>query len=108
MKYLYVILLITVSLSTHASETLRCNQHIVSTGDTLTTVLEKCGEPTETREYSQPATYINSAGDRVIDPGKLPTEYQEWTYNFGSSRLMRRIYAADNKVTKIETLGYGN
>ncbi|AUD58861.1 hypothetical protein AYJ58_04870 [Shewanella sp. Pdp11] len=102
------LILISVSLSANAGGAMHCKQQVVNTGDTLTTVLEKCGSPSNIRQYSLPATYINSDGDRVIDPSKLPTEYQEWTYDFGPTRLMRRLYATDNKVTKIESLGYGH
>ncbi|PHV01494.1 DUF2845 domain-containing protein [Iodobacter sp. BJB302] len=105
MKYLCALSLLA-SMAAHA-DTMRCDQQLVSSGDLLTMAAEKCGPPTEKREYSMPATYRNSAGDLVADPSKAPIQHREWTYNFGSSRLMMRIYAVDQKINKIETLGYG-
>lgn len=102
------LMLMSTCLPASAGETMHCKQQVINTGDTLTTVQDKCGSPSDIREYSLPATYLNANGDRVIDPSKLPTEYQEWTYDFGPTRLMRRLYATDNKVTKIESLGYGH
>lgn len=108
MKYYVLLALWTASLPTLATDSMRCKQFVISVGDPLDTVLEKCGHPSEAKEYSQPATYRNSAGDIVVDPSKLPIEYTEWIYDFGPTRLMRRIYAADQKIEKIETLGYGH
>ncbi|MEN9656792.1 MAG: hypothetical protein RL571_257 [Pseudomonadota bacterium] len=87
---------------------MRCGQQLVSNGDPIFTAKAKCGAPMDKREYSMPVSYINSKGYKKVDPSKAPISHQEWTYNLGPDRLMMKIKAIDNKITTIETLGYGH
>ncbi|MCX7207170.1 MAG: DUF2845 domain-containing protein [Proteobacteria bacterium] len=106
MKILCLIVLFCANTMAYA-ESMRCEQSLVSTGDPLFMAEEKCGPPSDKREYSVPATYINKHGRSVVDPDQRAAEHQIWTYNFGPNRLMVRINAINNKIERIETLGYG-
>ncbi len=105
MKYLYLITLLA-SMVAHA-DSMRCEQSLVSSGDPLFMAEEKCGPPSDKREYSEPLTYRNKYGRIIVDPTRASIQRQIWTYNFGPNRLMVRIHATNNKIEQIETLGYG-
>ncbi|WP_293936014.1 DUF2845 domain-containing protein [Iodobacter sp.] len=104
----YLISLCFFASMTAQADSMRCGQQLVSSGDPIFAAEAKCGAPMDKREYSMPAIYINSKGDKKTDPNKAPIFHQEWTYNFGSDRLMMKIKAIDNKISTIETLGYGH
>ena len=106
MKTLCALMLLLSSLMAHA-DSMRCGQSLVSTGDPLFMAQEKCGPPSDKDEYTTPATYTNRHGRTVIDPNRRGSLHQIWTYNFGPDRLMMRLYAINNKIESIETLGYG-
>ncbi|WP_259513296.1 DUF2845 domain-containing protein [Shewanella baltica] len=51
------LILMSVSLSANAGGAMHCKQQVVNTGDTLTTVLEKCGSP---------AIFVSTVCQRLI------------------------------------------
>ncbi len=77
-----------------------CERQIVSIGDTKMEVKAKCGEPTSSD------TRIEERFDPVRQHRRVAT-IDEWTYDLGSSRLIR-IYRFENgRLTNIETRGFG-
>lgn len=112
---------------TGAADALRCGSSVVSEGDHKVEVLKKCGEPdfadtrviyetfhvdSEGRRHLLPSPETLPSGDRQYFLGELrkvtqPVYIDEWTYNFGSHRLMRHLEFVDGKLRKIKTLGYG-
>ena len=92
-----------------ASDGMRCGSKLVDDGDTTDEVRAKCGEPTSISKRTilrRPVYYRH--GQRYsygIEMVEVPVEY--WTYNFGPSKLMRRIRFVDGLVEEIETLDYG-
>ena len=92
-----------------ASEAMRCGSKIIDDGDTTAEVRAKCGEPSSISKRTilrRPVYYRHgqrySYGTEMVE---VPVEY--WTYNFGPSKLMRRIRFVDGLVEEIETLDYG-
>jgi hypothetical protein len=97
-------------------------------GDAPTRVRTVWGEPadrsvrteavvvgTHGSSTAQPAS-ATQAGDRAAaasDPSsgvavvRVSVEVQTWTYNFGPTRLMRRVTFRDGHVVSVETLGAG-
>jgi hypothetical protein len=92
-----------------AADAFRCDNLLVTTGDTRGEVIAKCGEPAEIshrtilrRAYVRiHGRYYPSGGDYFEIPVEL------WIYNLGPNRFMRLVRFEDGVVEEIETLGYG-
>lgn len=80
-----------------------CGDRIISTGDTKSEVLDKCGEPyyrtSHDEELREP---LGETGFR-----KIVITVEEWTYNFGPQRFMRIITFRNGRVTDVRTGDYG-
>ncbi len=77
-----------LALAGPAPAALRCGTDLISSGDSVLTLLDACGEPT----YGDPAFYLGSA---------------QWTYNFGPNQFMMRVIIRNGKVERVEQLGWG-
>jgi hypothetical protein len=111
-----VLLCGTLLLSSPA-HALRCGGKLVLEGMLEIEVRKHCGEPTAIRERGfvvrsfTPFELIRSRDAHGVrfGPGNF---YQhllitEFIYNFGPSRLMRKLRFEGGLLTDIETLGYG-
>jgi hypothetical protein len=104
----------TTSPTAQAEDTLRCGSRIVSTGDGKDKVRSLCGEPTD-------VAFVGVIGRRAI-PGypngdsseqwyygpawvEMPVEI--WTYNFGPSKLLRKLRFIGDELVEIRTDGRG-
>lgn len=72
-------------------------------------VMAKCGNPANvvrSTQFVQSVAWVNgvpvAAGNALIE---VPVE--SWLYNFGPTKLMRRVIFESGRVVAIETLGYG-
>jgi hypothetical protein len=93
-----------------ADDSLRCDSRLVSVGDGKDKVRALCGEPTSVN----PAGVVRSGG-YVYGPydysyfgptwAEVPVEV--WTYNFGSSRLLRKLRFIGDGLVEIRSEGYG-
>lgn len=81
----------------HALDTLRCGSRLVSTQMTAAEVLGACGEPAFRDVWAQPGGYGGGALGAV----------EEWTYNFGSSQLLRVLRFRQGRLQRIDAEGYG-
>ncbi len=94
--------LLAISPQIGSAQSVTCKGTIINEGVTKAVVLAKCGTPTTGGNLTgaeKPAigeVAPPSAGDEV------------WTYNFGPSSLMQRIWFVDGVVTRVESLGYGH
>jgi hypothetical protein len=94
----------------HADESLRCGSRLISTGDGKDKVRSLCGEPT-----SVSLTGVVRTGGYGYGPydysyfgptwTELPVEL--WTYNLGSSKLLRKLRFVGDELVEIRTEGYG-
>ncbi|HTE40119.1 MAG TPA: DUF2845 domain-containing protein [Steroidobacteraceae bacterium] len=105
------LLTLGLAFSSHAlaSGTLRCNESIISEGDTTAEVLHKCGKPITIAESvvkEKQAVKVRGQVD-VKQELTVETVVEYWTYNFGPNRLMSRLTVAQGSVINIATLGYG-
>jgi hypothetical protein len=91
------------------ADALRCGSRIVVVGDTRGQLQAICGDPvdvTSHRVLQQPVYYLH--GHRYfLSSGLIEIVVEEWTYNFGPLKLMRRVRIEDGIITDMETLGYG-
>ncbi len=103
------LLLVALLLPAAASaDSMRCGSQLVGEGDSIDEVLALCGEPAERRRTWMTRQPRFEYGGRDIPfPGSEDVPVDVWTYDFGSSRLMRRVRFVAGKVESIETLGHG-
>ena len=101
---------------------LRCKSKLLSEGDPQGKVLKYCGEPGATLARSvyragiprarfrvgTTESRVTSDSDLLIaDRAYEEVVVEEWTYNFGPHRLMRRIRFENGFIRSITQLGYG-
>jgi hypothetical protein len=96
-----------------AEDSWRCGSRLVSTGDGKDKVRTLCGEPTSVDfqgvirrapryEYGYGYSRYTYYGPGVVE---MPVEI--WTYNFGSSKLLRKLRFVGDELDEIRTEGYG-
>ena len=95
-----------------AGDTMRCGTRLVSSGDGKDKVRALCGEPTSVsfvgvqgapRDYYYRGPYDYS----YFTPGWLEVPVEVWTYNYGSSKLLRKLRFIGDELDEIWTDGYG-
>ncbi|MBD3649516.1 MAG: DUF2845 domain-containing protein [Pseudomonadales bacterium] len=102
-----VTIFLLLSLSPPAAA-LRCGSDLVTEGDHVTEVLDKCGEPDYREKWVEDRLilrrphpllpYEQSAGAVVVNL---------WTYNFGRRQFMRELRFENGRLVHIERLNYG-
>ena len=96
-----------------AGDSMRCGSRLVSTGDGKDKVRTLCGEPSDVTfqgvirrapryEYGYGISRYEYHGPGVVE---MPVEI--WTYNQGSSKLLRKLRFVGNELEDISTDGYG-
>jgi Protein of unknown function (DUF2845) len=109
MKRLLLLALLTTAAGLVQAGDFRCGTKLVSEGDTRGQVVAKCGEPTDVSKSSmwvQPTSWINGRPYTLAN-GVVEVPVEEWTYNLGPQKLMRRVRFENDRVVAIDTLGYG-
>lgn len=118
-RYLGILVLATVIVGTlgaaraRAEDSMRCGSKLVSISDGKDKVRALCGEPSSVSfqgvirrapryEYGYGFNRYDYYGPGVID---MPVEV--WTYNFGSSKLLRKLRFVGDELDDIRTDGYG-
>jgi len=104
------IIVFSLLAASPAFATMRCGTKIITEGSTRSEVAAKCGEPDEVMTkrsvFRRPVIWTHGrpyfVGEDYIE---IPVE--EWIYNLGPNKLMRRIRFEDGVVVQIDTLGYG-
>jgi hypothetical protein len=93
-----------------AEDSMRCGTRLVSEGDPKGKVRALCGEPTDVyleSMISGPALSRYSYGYSFYGPVWREVPVEIWTYNFGSSRLLRHLRFIGDELVDIRTSGYG-
>jgi Protein of unknown function (DUF2845) len=90
------------------ADTMRCGSALVSEGDTMEKVLTHCGEPqARSRTWIRRQPRFEFGGQEIPFAGTEDVPVDLWTYDFGASRLMRRVRFVAGKVQSIQTLEHG-
>ncbi len=111
---------------TESAFALRCGHRLVSEGDYIEEVRYKCGDPLAIDTYTiyrekrisfpghvrlikyKDDTHLIEDGSVRIERGKqIEIVVEEWVYNFGPRRLMRRLRFENGVLRDIEALRYG-
>ena len=109
--------IVSIFLLTPASAlAMRCGTSLVTEGDTQEEVLRNCGEPVQTssRYITRGASYSDLRFGNSIS-GSTTGQYffaeevlvEEWIFNFGPNKLMRKVIFENGIVADVETLAYG-
>lgn len=118
-RYLRVLVLAAVivgalgAASARAEDSMRCGSKLISVSDGKDKVRTLCGEPSSITfqgvirrapryEYGYGSNRYDYYGPGVID---MPVEV--WTYNFGTSKLLRKLRFVGDELDEIRTDGYG-
>ena len=107
--------LIAVAMpAVRADDTMRCGSRLVNSGDGKDKVRALCGEPTSVSfvgVQSAPSYYYrNYRGPydySYIGPAWAEVPVEVWTYNFGTSKLLRKLRFIGDELDEIWTDGYG-
>ena len=90
------------------ADSMRCGSQLITEGDSIEDVLALCGEPVERKRtwiVRQPR--FEFGGQEIPFQGHDEVPVDVWTYDFGASRLMRRVRFVAGKVDSIDTLEHG-
>jgi len=85
-----------------SAQSVVCAGKIINAGVTKAQVAAACGTPAQVGRDAHDAA-IGKANAPDSDEGT-----EVWTYNFGPTKLMQRIWFEDGVVTRVESLGYGH
>lgn len=85
--------------------TMICKGGIVSIGDAIPQVLQKCGPPAFSTQRDQ----VEVGGSTKPGVSRTFTRItvDDWTYNFGSNEFMYRVIFENGNVARIESLEWG-
>ena len=94
-----------------ADDTMRCGSRLVSSGDGKDKVRALCGEPTSVSlvgVQSAPQYYYRGPYDySYFGPTWFEVPVEVWTYNFGTTKLLRKLRFVGDELDEIWTDGYG-
>jgi hypothetical protein len=118
-----------VLISASSADAFRCGSRVISEGAYKAEVLYKCGEPQFVEEYLLYQTVVVDLHShrRTIHSHRIPIygaqevydipaghtllaspiRVEDWTYNFGRTRLMQRLRFIHGHLKEIESVGYG-
>jgi uncharacterized protein DUF2845 len=99
-----------VTTSALAEDSMRCGTRLVYQGDVKGKVRALCGEPSDitVTSIAHGPGYMRYPHDYAYyGPVWLETPIEVWTYNFGSSRLLRQLRFVGDELVDIRTNGYG-
>jgi hypothetical protein len=107
------ILALAWSAPTMAEDSMRCGSRLVSQGDGKDKVRTLCGEPTSVdfqgviRRAPRYEYGYGYSRYQYYGPGVVEMPVEVWTYNFGSSKLLRKLRFVGDELEEIRTDGYG-
>lgn len=100
------LLLALASLSATPALAMRCGQALIAKGDHAAKLRRFCGDPVSIEVRFGRGLYAGP--ESVYVPGLFTdVRIEEWTYNFGPRKLMRKVRLENGVVAAIENLGYG-
>jgi hypothetical protein len=108
MKAFALLLVLTLAPLAAQAEGMRCRNALITRGDNLLRVQHECGTPTYASQY---VIYgfrpVFSGLPGVYADESVPITVEEWTYNLGPTRFMRKLRFENGELVSIETLEYG-
>lgn len=112
-----VLLSLLATLFAPSALAMRCGNHVISEGDHEARVRHYCGNP----QYTNTQKLYKHRGvnaQQKLAPSHTTTnaynevvhviDIEEWTYNFGSNKLIHVVSFANGRVFKIKREGRGH
>lgn len=110
MRMLFAVSLLALFVPTSA-EAMDCRDRVIARGDAPGRVERFCGEPTrrvgriEVRSYVE---YVTNGDGSVVEQWvEYEVEVEDWYYDRGPDRLLRKLTFEGGLVREIVTEGYG-
>jgi hypothetical protein len=91
--------------SAHAGG-LRCGNRVISQGEHIYEVRDKCGDPDDERQYLEWRT-IRVYEYGVVVERTVQVTIDEWIYDMGSNRFLRFVYFENGRLYHVRTGGRG-
>ena len=114
MRRLLIVLLLLAGALTlisdygHAGSTdLRCGTRLVSVGMRQGDVVAICGDPASTRSWQETLESGRGSQKKGYFTASITVNYEEWMYNFGSTRFIQYLLFKNGILVNIESGGYG-
>lgn len=105
---LLLALLATVALAPADAQALRCRNRIVAEGAELYFVRELCGPPSAAERWTEVRRLpIHRRGHPYAGSFVGEIRVEQWIYDLGPRRLVRRLRFENGRLARIETLRYG-
>lgn len=106
-----LVALLALALPAAAQDSMRCGNRLASVGDGKDKIRTLCGEPTD-------VAFVGTMGRRAFPrygsddysyfgPAWIEVPVEVWTYNFGSTRLLRKLRFVGDELVEIRTDGRG-
>jgi hypothetical protein len=103
------LLLSIVATTANATDSFRCGNDLVASGDPRSKVLARCGQPSDVTQASAwRAPVLWYAGRRAVyGSGLIEIPVEIWVYNTGPGNLMRELRFESGALVSVKVLGYG-
>jgi Protein of unknown function (DUF2845) len=85
-----------------ADDGFRCNGRVISTGEWLMRVIDKCGEPAAEMHRTEFRTIAVRVGN-VIEERTVEVVIDELEYDLGSNRFVRFLYFENGRLLHVST-----
>jgi hypothetical protein len=109
MKRLIILALFLLCPAAFAnSDGMRCGNALITRGDSVLRVQHECGDPAYASQYVVYGLHpVYNGLLHVYADETVPITVEEWTYNFGPTRFMRKLRFENGELVTIESLEYG-
>lgn len=86
----------------------RCGGALVSVGDPKAEVRADCGDPTEVTDWVEyRVIQVYHPYLDIFEAVEKPIFVEEWIYNLGPHRFIRKLRFENGHLEDIDSLGYG-
>jgi len=104
-----ILLLLLLSSAAGASDGMRCGNALITRGDNILRVQHECGDPAYAAQYVVYGLHpVYNGLLNIYSDETVPITVEEWTYNFGPTRFMRKLRFENGQLVTIESLqSYG-
>ncbi len=106
----FATLALVLLVDASSAQAMRCGTRLVREGDSTAEVRATCGDPVDvitTTEVRQRTIYNRVGGVLVADTISVEVQVQQWVYNLGPQRFMRRLVFENGLLVEIEQLDRG-
>lgn len=92
-----------------ADDSMRCDRGIVGLGDLTVDLLGKCGPPALRDRWTDTRDSVAVDFNRRLSASeRISTEFEQWTYDFGSNHFLQVVTLQNGRIVRIERGGYGH